>query len=89
MSATVEGLNLKVEYPPETEVQGMRERFLEALPKLARAVEEFNRLFEYDLRLPVDVKTLESAAMIAELRGQPALAASLRSTLPKAMEVVT
>lgn len=93
-----------VEYPAPAEVAQMRERFLDALPAglgstesrptgptlspLARGIEEFNGLFGYDLRLPIDEKTLESAAMIAQLRGQPVLADALRAALPQAMEVV-
>lgn len=48
---------------------------------LALAIGEFNAAFNMDLRLPVWPRDVESAAVIAELRGQPALAGKLRSTI--------
>ena len=55
---------------------------------LATAVQEFNGQFGYELRLPIDRQTVESAATIAEIRGKTVLAQSLRQALGETMEVV-
>lgn len=41
-------------------------------------VAEFNQTFGYDLLWPLDDFTAENAAQIAELRGKPDLARSIR-----------
>lgn len=45
---------------------------------LADAVHDFNVAFDMDLRLPIWPRDVESAAVIAELRGRQDIAAKLR-----------
>jgi hypothetical protein len=54
---------------------------IQSSPALEDAVHEFNVALDYDLRLPLWPRDVESAAQIAELRGHPALAAKLREAL--------
>lgn len=61
-----------------------------ALPKttaLVDAVAAFNAAFDMDLRLPLWPRDLESAAIIAELRGRKEIADQLREAAGKKAEV--
>lgn len=49
---------------------------------LAKAVQKFNGVFDMDLRTPIWPRDLESAAIIAELRGREDIAGKLRVFLP-------
>lgn len=50
-------------------------------PTLEQAVRDFNAAFDFDLRLPLYARDLESAAIIAELRGRQDIAIRLREVL--------
>jgi hypothetical protein len=49
---------------------------------LENALRDFNVAFDMDLRLPIWPRDLESAALIAELRGRQDIAGKLRVFLP-------
>jgi hypothetical protein len=54
---------------------------------LALAVADFNRAFDYDLRLPVLPQHVATAADLAEMRGRSDIAENLRLALKQALEV--
>jgi hypothetical protein len=53
---------------------------------LSDAVNAFNEKFDYDLRLPANPEDICTAADLAELRGQQAIADDLRIALKTTLE---
>ena len=54
---------------------------------LQQALDDFNQIFDYDLRLPMIPEHIETAADMAELRGRVDIAQALRLALKQTLEV--
>jgi hypothetical protein len=67
--------------------QGMNATTTQQPSPLAQAIDGHNRVFGYELRLPMLPEHVELAAELAELRGRNDIASALRLALKQTLEV--
>ena len=67
--------------------QGVRAQALHLANPLQLALDDFNQVFDYGLRLPMIPEHIETAAELAEMRGRSDIADALRLALKETLEV--